>query len=342
MAPLVLLTGATGLVGFRVLQELLKKSDFDVRIAVRSEEKAQTVFSNPVIQKLQPTLGGRLTYKIVPDSVVPGAFDEVLQEVTYVIHAGSPVPVPGCNPLEQVWKPTVLAIENLLASAAKVPTIKRVLVTSSIVANMAPMPDPTVTVTANSRFQLPGVPETFSNEFEAYILGKITEINNIDTFVKEKKPHFSVSVIVPGYIFGRDELVLDAKAAVEKRSSPGILLRSLTGVDSPAPIHGGYVHIDDLAEIYLRVLKLESSTESVSNFGACKLCNYDDSWALVEKNFPKEIADGVLTRAILPTLPISYDSSGTEKALEGFNFRSFEDGVKDVVQFYLDRLAEQN
>ncbi|KAJ5586857.1 cinnamoyl-CoA reductase [Penicillium hispanicum] len=331
MAPLVLLTGATGLVGFRVLQELLK-GDYHVRITVRSEEKAQIVLSNPAIQVLQP--GDRLQFAIVPDSVASDAFDTVVQDVTYVIHAGSPVPVPDFDPVEQVWKPTVIGTENLLASALKVPSIKRVLVTSSIVANMAPMPDPSVTATAKSRVQLPGIPETFSHVFEAYVLAKITEVNNIDSFVAEKKPHFSIATVVPGYIFGRDELVLDAETAIQKPSSSGILLRSLTGIDCPAPIHGGYVHIEDLAEVYIKVLELQPA-DSLNNFGACSLVNYSDCWALTEKNFPKEVSEGLLKRAALPTLPISYDSSETEKVLN-ITFRSFEDALKDVVQSYLD------
>lgn len=337
MAPLVLLTGATGLVSFRVLQELLRGS-YDVRITVRSEGKAHAVISNPAIQKLQP--GDRLQYFIVPDSAAQGAFDEAVQNVTYVIHAGSPVPVSGFDPVEQVWKPTVVCLQNLLSSALKAPSIQRLLATSSIIANMAPMPDPSVTATAASRIQLPGIPETFSDEFEAYILAKITEINYIDSFVKESKPHFSVATISPGYIFGRDELVLDAQTAIDKKSSPGILLRSLVGINSSAPVHGGYVHIDDLAKIYMKLLELQASTESPSSFGACKMVSFDDSWDLVEKNFPKEVSEGVLKRGILPTLPISYDSSETEKKL-GFEFRSFEDALKDVVQFYVERLSEK-
>ncbi|KAJ5084556.1 cinnamoyl-CoA reductase [Penicillium alfredii] len=337
MAPLVLLTGANGLVGFRVLLELLK-GNYNVRITVRSEEKARAVLSNQVIQKLQP--GGRLHYTIVPDSVVSDAFDTVLQDVTYVIHAGSPVPVPGFDPIEQVWKPILVGTENLLSSALKIPSIKRVLVTSSIVANMAPMPDPSVTATAKSRLQLPGVPETFGNVFEAYILAKITEANNIDLFVAQKKPHFSIATISPGYVFGRDELVPDAETAIQKPSSSGILLRSLTGTDNPAPIHGGYIHIDDLAQVYVKALELQPETDCPSSFGACGLVNFDDAWGLAEKNFPKEVSEGLLKRGAQPTLPISYDSSETEKVL-GIKFRPFEDALKDVVQFYLDRLRQE-
>lgn len=48
--------------------------------------------------------------------------------------------------------------------------------------------------TANSRVQLLGIPETFSNVFQGYVLAKITELNNGDLFVEKHKPHFSLAV----------------------------------------------------------------------------------------------------------------------------------------------------
>ncbi|KAJ5930907.1 cinnamoyl-CoA reductase [Penicillium verhagenii] len=337
MPSRILLTGATGLVGFRILQELLK-NDYEVRITVRSEEKAQIVFSNPVIQKLQP--GDRLTYIVVPDSVAGHAFDAALQDVSYVIHAGGPIPVPGFDPLAHVWKPTVEGTANLLSSALKFSGIKRVLITSSILANMAPMPDPSVTVTANSRVQLPGIPEIFSDVFEAYLLAKITEINYVDSFVQDRNPHFSVANVFPGYVYGRDELVLNSNSAITKASSSGLLLRGLTGTDCPAPIHGGYVHIDDLAQVYVKVLELQTNAGIPHNFGACTLVNDDEAWSLALANFPKEASEGLLKQGALPTLPISYDSSETEKCLD-MKFRPFEDAVKDVIQQYLDGLHNE-
>lgn len=337
MAPLVLLTGATGLIGFRVLRELLK-GDYRVRITVRSEEKAKTVFSNPVIEGI--SLEDRLTTTIVTDVTADGAFDQALQDVTYVIHVGSPVPVPGYDPLNQIWKPTVNGTANLLGAALKFPSIKRVIVTSSIVANMAPMPDPSATVTAASRFQLPGIPEPFSDVFQAYVLGKITELNSTDLFVEKNKPHFSLAHVVPGYVYGRDELVLDAGTALSKPSSCGILLRSVSGIDSPGPLHGGYVHIDDLAQVFIKALELQPTPETPRSFGACTNIDYSVTWDIVEKEFPQAVAEGVFKRANMLTLPISYDSSETEKVL-GIKFRPYEDAIKDVVQLYLDRLRER-
>lgn len=78
-SPTVLLTGATGLIGFRVLLELLK-NDYSVRFTARSQEKALKVLSNPAIQNLRP--GDRLTPFIVSDILVDGAFDATLKDIT--------------------------------------------------------------------------------------------------------------------------------------------------------------------------------------------------------------------------------------------------------------------
>ncbi|KAE8394484.1 hypothetical protein BDV23DRAFT_190094 [Aspergillus alliaceus] len=338
MAPLVLLTGATGLVGFRVLLEALK-SDYRIRFTARSEEKAQKILSNPAIQALAP--GDRLSSIILTDTTVDNAFNAALQGVTYVIHVGSPVAVPGFHPLEQVWHPTVKGTSNLLTSALRVPTIKRIIITSSIVGNMPPIPDPLTTITAASRIYLPGpAPTSFSNLFEAYALSKIYEANETDAFVEKNKPHFTVARIMPGYVFGRNELALTADAVLNENSSNRYLMASITGKDINFPLHGGYVHIDDLAEVYIKVLGLEPTPETPGNFGACVNVDYTGIFDYVEKAFPKAVAEGVFKRGSLGTLPFSYDSSETEKTL-GLKFRSFEDALLDTAKQYLEKLGKE-
>jgi nucleoside-diphosphate-sugar epimerase len=334
----VLVTGATGFIGFRVLLEALS-SGYNVHFTARSPEKAREVLSNPAIQRLSP--GDRLASIIVPDVTVDGAFDAALQGVTHVLYVGSPVPVPGYDPDTQVWQPTVKGPANLLASALRVPSVKRIVITSSIVANMAPTPDPSITVTAASRVQLPGAPPTtFSNVFEAYTLGKVTVINSTDAFVEKNNPHFTVSHVVPGYVFGRNELALDANQIRTENSSNNILMASLMGGEFPAPIHGGYAHIDDVAEVHLKVLGLDPAAGTPKDFGVCTNVDYSTAFDYVEKDFPKAVADGTFARGKLPTLPISYDSSETERTF-GIKFRTFENAVVDLAKQYLEKLGKE-
>lgn len=334
---LVLVTGATGLIGFRVLVETLRKG-YVVRFTARSEEKAQKVLSRPVIQSLKAQ--DRLSYVLVPSISAEGAYDEALQGVSYVLHVGSPVPVPTYDPVTQIYEPTVQGIASLLNSALKTPTLKRLVITSSIVATLSPMPDPSVTCTAATRIPITEPPHTPANVFEAYIFGKIIELNKTDEFVATRNPHFTVAHVFPGYVFGRNDL-LDGDELLTSISSNGFLLASILGQDIGMQLHGGYVHIDDLVDVHLRVLELSPTTPgAAAAFGACTTIEAFNTFDVVEKHFPKAVAEGTFSRGVMGRLPISYDSSETERTL-GIQFRSFESAVVDTAGQYLQSQGKE-
>lgn len=109
MAATILITGASGLIGFRILLAALA-AGHHVRYTVRSEEKAKIVASNPAIQKLRTS--GKdvpsVSPVVIPDFTVGGAFDAAVEGVTHIIHAGSPVPVATYDPTTQVFEPTLV------------------------------------------------------------------------------------------------------------------------------------------------------------------------------------------------------------------------------------------
>ncbi|KAK7750381.1 hypothetical protein SLS62_007680 [Diatrype stigma] len=340
MATTVLITGASGLIGFRILLAALA-SGYNVRYTVRSEEKARVVSSNPAVQKLA-SVGDRLSAVIIPDFTAEGAFDSALQGVTHIIHAGSPVPVPTYDPTTQIFEPTVKISSGLLSSALKAPSVQRVLITSSIVANLGLTPPPTA-VTAATRPPLPSpVPSTFGDVFEGYILGKVVELHNTDDFVKTHSPHFTVSHVIPGYVFGRNELALDAVMMQTQNSSNNFLMMGLVGGELPFPIHGSFVHIDDLADFHMRVLSLEPKAGDPVDFAIATKVDYGTIFDHAEKAFPQAVASGVLKRGKVPTLPVEYDtkSSYAEKLL-GRKLKSFESAVEDVAAQYLEKLGRE-
>ncbi|KAI1389362.1 putative cinnamoyl-CoA reductase [Hypoxylon trugodes] len=337
MAATILITGTTGLIGFRILLAALA-AGHRVRYTVRSEEKAQKVSSNPAVQKLAP--GDRLSPVIIPDFTADGAFDSALQGVTHVIHAGSPVPVPTYDPVTEVFEPTVKISSGLLASALKAPSLQRVIITSSIVANLGLIPPPT-TVSASTRVPLPSpIPTAFSSVFEAYVQSKIVEMHNSDEFVKTQNPHFTVSHVVPGYTFGWNELMLDPVMMQTQNSSNNFLMMGITGGQLPMPIHGGYGHIDDVADLHLRVAFLDPSAGGPRDFGLATKLDYTTLFDYVEKAFPKAVAEGIFKRGVIPTLPVEYDSSDAVKLL-GRPIKSFENAVVDVASQYLELLGKE-
>lgn len=106
MAATILITGASGSIGFRILLAALA-AGHHVRYTVRSEEKAQKVATNPAMQNLRTQKSfASFSSVIVPDFTVEGALVAAVQGVTHIIHAGSPVPVPTFDPTTQVFEPT--------------------------------------------------------------------------------------------------------------------------------------------------------------------------------------------------------------------------------------------
>ena len=132
MANNVLLTGANGFLGAHILSQLLS-SDFTVRAIVRSQTKADQVRSD------NPTAGPQLDFGIVPDITASGAFNEVFKSdppIDLVIHTASPFNYKAVtNNLKDVMIPAKQGTEEILrAIKAHAPSVKRVVITSSIAA----------------------------------------------------------------------------------------------------------------------------------------------------------------------------------------------------------------
>lgn len=240
MTATILITGATGLIGFRILV-LALEAGHTVRYTVRSEEKANIVTANTAVVKLAP--GDRLFPVIIPDFTVDGIFDSAIQGVTHVIHAGSPTPLPIFEPLTQIFQPPIKITSELLQSAIKSPSVQRVVITSSIVANFGFVPGPE-RVSVSSRAPLPSpIPDAFDNVYDAYGMSKMVGLHSSDHFIRTQNPHFTLSHVIPGFVFGRNELIRSAAMMHDQNSSNNFLILGMLGEELPFPIYGGFVHV---------------------------------------------------------------------------------------------------
>jgi hypothetical protein len=66
------------------------------------------------------------------------------------------------------------------------------------------------------------------------------------------------------------------------------------------------VHIDDLAQVFVKVLELQPTPETPKSFGACTNVDFSGTWDIVEKNFPGAVKSegAAFKRANMYTLPI--------------------------------------
>ncbi|KAI1205056.1 putative cinnamoyl-CoA reductase [Annulohypoxylon truncatum] len=339
MTTTFLITGCNGLVGFPILTTALE-AGHNVRYAVRSEDKARVVSSNPAVQKLAP--GDRLSAVVIPDFTAEGAFDDAFKGVTHIIHTGSPVLMPWYEPIKDIFEPTRKISSSILSSTLKTSSIQSVVITSSIVGNLGLVP-PAHVVSAATRVPLPDpFPQALDTGYEAYVLGKVAELHDTDRFIREKNPPFRVAHVNPGYVYGRNELALDIKAMTEHNSSNNALIKGFVGGEVGWPVHRGFVHVDDLAEVHLRVALLDPKLhpEAPRDFGVAIRVDHADIFGYVEKAFPKAVRDGVFKKGHVPMLEFQWDSSDVEKLMDG-KLKSFETAVVDVAAQYLEILGKE-
>ena len=196
----VLITGATGFIGGRVLQLLLER-DYNVRIVARSNTKEKALLNNPRLKGIE-----KAEFIIVPDLLAPGALDKAAAGADYIVHLASPIPLHGDVPAErqndELIVPAVKATLRALEAAQKSSTVKRVIIASSAVAIippsiLLPSDDPPSARVVSGDDRLPDMEPPFDNAFVAYIASKIAAQNASDRFVKEQSPAFDVVNIQP-------------------------------------------------------------------------------------------------------------------------------------------------
>jgi FlaA1/EpsC-like NDP-sugar epimerase len=120
---LIFITGATGFIGSATAVEALK-AGYRLRVCLRKPSKQ--------LETLLSEYSDQVEFVIIPDLTDETAFDGKLNGVDYVLHLASPLPH-GIDK-EAYFGPAVKGTTALLKAAAKVPTIKKVVVTSSIAA----------------------------------------------------------------------------------------------------------------------------------------------------------------------------------------------------------------
>jgi nucleoside-diphosphate-sugar epimerase len=133
MSKRVLMTGANGYIGQHILHNFLE-AGHSVRAVVRSQSKI-----DQLTQIFRPYAGtSRLDFGIVADITAPGAFDKVLKSdppFDVVVHSASPFNYRTNTKSEEFLEPAVKGTTEILKAIVKVaPTVKRVVVTSSMAA----------------------------------------------------------------------------------------------------------------------------------------------------------------------------------------------------------------
>ncbi|PVF97745.1 NAD(P)-binding protein [Serendipita vermifera] len=238
----VLLTGGSGFVGAQNLNKLLEDG-FSVRAVVRSEQKAS------YLRNRFSEHGDKLEFVIIEDFSTPGSLDEAVKGVEGIVHTATSIKFfePDSHP--NAWiEPSVNMIVELLRSATKSPSVKRVVFTSSMGAVGMGEPGKKL-YTEDDWFEAaPKIAEEQGKDAPMaikYCASKMLSEKAAWAFMEEHKPAFDLVALVPSFVWG--EMLNDAspqmlgsnmrllggftKAALENPTDEA-LLDELHGVDA--------------------------------------------------------------------------------------------------------------
>ena len=338
---LILITGATGHVGFRTTI-LALQAGYRVRLATRSQARADAVLNAPPMKALAPSLSpDAISFIEIPDITARGAYDEAVKGVSGVIHIAASITTGGKLSTEQYKEyfitPAVQGTIGMLESAAKTPSVKRVVITSSMAAIMGG-PGTNATTIYNDESRTPNDEGPYASELQAYAASKKASLNATEVWLSEHKPQFDVVNLGPSFIMGRDDLDTSASGSIHGTNS--VILRVALGDDAAQPVPGASVHNEDVARSHVQALDESIPAGfyllSYNPDDAIRGTQWEDIAPVVQKLFPKAIEKGSLPQPGKgATAELRIDGRKAEKVF-GFKYLNLEEQVKSVVGHYLE------
>jgi len=186
--PLVLVTGATGFIATQVIKDLYEVGLYRVRGTTRNcaSEKSK------IIRELFPEI------ELVACTLTDDAgWEDAFKGVTFVLHLASPYTSFSGGNIDDFVRPAKEGTLRVLEGAIKVPSVKRVVVTSSVTA-VAYGHDLSDTVNFG--------PDDWTNldnpAVTPYQRSKTVAEKLVWEFKKSRKPSFDICTMNPGMVVG--------------------------------------------------------------------------------------------------------------------------------------------
>jgi nucleoside-diphosphate-sugar epimerase len=125
MSETILVTGASGFLASHIIR-LFLEAGYNVRGTVRSASTGDRVRAR------YPQFSDQLSFTIVPDTAVPGAFTEAVKGVSGVIHTASPFALEVADNEKDLLQPAIQGTLNIVEAVAEHGLgVRRVIVTAS-------------------------------------------------------------------------------------------------------------------------------------------------------------------------------------------------------------------
>ncbi|MCI0543559.1 MAG: aldehyde reductase [Actinobacteria bacterium] len=187
-ATKVMVTGASGFVGAEITRQLLARG-YHVMATTRDVGKAR---AQGHLTSL-PGADQRLELHQA-DLLSPGDYDDAVEGCVYALHVASPYVLNVEDPQRDLVDPAVKGTLSVLESAARTPTVRRVVLTSSFVAMQGP-PEGKVFSEADWN-------TVASLGYQAYDYSKTMAERAAWQYVETRHPEFDLVAINPTSVIG--------------------------------------------------------------------------------------------------------------------------------------------
>ncbi|KAI8292982.1 Ketoreductase azaE [Colletotrichum sp. SAR 10_98] len=305
----------------------------DVVVAVRSDSKGRDILA------LHPKSELKLSYTVISDMTVDGAFDKAIQAeptLEAVIHTASPFHFQSKDAETEMLNPAIRGTTSLLSAvAAYAPNVKRVVITSSVAAAVnikAPPP-----ILTSEMWNPITREEASSNPFFAYLASKTFAEKAAWDFVNDKKPHFALSTILPPLILGPVVHHLDNLGSINTSNSAFVDIIEGKWKDSIPPTGSPqWVDVRDAAFAHVQALIVPEAAGKRFLLYAGDFSNAEIA-RIARDDFP-ELADKVPANieSDVAAADASIDA-GLSKDILGVKYRSLNDSVVDSIRSLLGR-----
>ncbi|EMG50562.1 hypothetical protein G210_2198 [Candida maltosa Xu316] len=339
----VFVSGASGFIAQELVKQLLQKG-YTVIGSVRSPSKGDSLKSNLLKLNLP---SDRFNYEIVPDISSPGAFDDALKkhpEISVFIHTASPFHFKAKDIEKELLIPAINGTKNALIAIQKyAPQVKRVVVTSSVVA-----------VGKYGKYASPGDKFTEQSwnpiDFETskkntvygYFGSKTFAEQAVWMFVEKENPGFSVSTVNPGMVLGPQAFPIRGRDKLNTSSEEINRLLKLKPDSKIVNVESTFVDVRDVAKAHIAAFEKDEA-QGKRLLLIAESYNTQGLLNIVNKNFPElELPKGDPAKGdALKTAPDTWNTDVTKKIL-GFDYIGLEESVRDSVSQIIDGKIAQS
>ncbi len=234
----VLVTGATGFIGTHIVEQLLARG-YTVRGTVRNVEAAT---GQGILTKLP---GAERLELVAADLLDPASLQRAVVDCNFVLHTASPYVLDVKDPQTDLFDPAVLGTGAVLRAAMEVPTVQRVVVTSSFAA-LVDSPNGTLTEESWN--------EGSSLKRNPYAFSKTMAERAAWSFMEENETQFDLVVINPCGVLGPEH--------ADRINTSNRILAEITTLKSPfvfdMPVAG--VDVRDVAGAHIAAMETQDAS----------------------------------------------------------------------------------